>query len=120
MKTVPSKPLSGPSRIPLLEDVSITGAKGVLMNITSTSDLTMEEMTEASDRIYNEVGEDADIIWGTVVDDSLGDEMRVTVIATGIGGSAPPEEAPVKIVDETLRRQTAPGDGRGSETYGGL
>ena len=55
------------------------------MNITSTSDLTMEEMTEASDRIYNEVGDDADIIWGAVVEDSLGDEMRVTVIATGIG-----------------------------------
>jgi cell division protein FtsZ len=70
---------------PLLEDISIGGAKGVLMNITSASDLTMEEMTEASDRIYNEVGEDADIIWGTVVDDSLGDEMRVTLIATGIG-----------------------------------
>ena len=73
---------------PLLEDISISGARGVLMNITSTSDLTMEEMTEASDRIYNEVGEDADIIWGTVVDDNLGDEIRVTVIATGIGGSS--------------------------------
>ncbi|AOY59544.1 MULTISPECIES: cell division protein FtsZ [Desulfococcus] len=70
---------------PLLEDLSISGAKGVLMNITSTSDLTMEEMTEASERIYSEVGEDAEIIWGTVVDESLGDEMRVTVIATGIG-----------------------------------
>ena len=69
---------------PLLEDISIAGAKGVLMNITSNTDLTMEEMTEASDRIYNEVGEDADIIWGTAVDDSIGDEMRVTVIATGI------------------------------------
>ena len=69
---------------PLLEDISISGAKGVLMNITSNSDLTMEEMAEASERIYNEVGENADIIWGTVVDDTLGDEMRVTVIATGL------------------------------------
>jgi cell division protein FtsZ len=73
---------------PLLEDISIAGARGVLMNITSTSDLTMEEMTEASDRIYSEVGEEADIIWGTVIDDTLGDEIRVTLIATGIGGSA--------------------------------
>ena len=73
---------------PLLEDISISGAKGVLMNITSNADLTMEEMTEASDRIYNEVGEEADIIWGTAVDDNLGNEMRVTVIATGID-SAP-------------------------------
>ncbi|MBU4208681.1 MAG: hypothetical protein KKD12_03245, partial [Proteobacteria bacterium] len=70
---------------PLLEDISIAGAKGVLMNITCTSEITMEEMTEASDRIYEEVGENADIIWGAVVDESLGDEMRVTVIATGIG-----------------------------------
>ena len=77
------------------------------MNITSTSDLTMEEMTEASDRIYNEVGDEADIIWGTVVDDSLGDEMRVTVIATGIGGSGR-EEKPVKVVDETYGGKLRP------------
>jgi cell division protein FtsZ len=80
---------------PLLEDVNISGAKGVLMNITSSSDLTMEEMTEASERIYTEVGEDAEIIWGAVIDDSLGDEMRVTVIATGIGSV--PEQ---KIVEK--------------------
>ena len=70
---------------PLLEDMSISGAKGVLMNITSTRDITLEEMTEASDRIYKEVGDDAEIFWGQIFDDSLGDEMRVTVIATGIG-----------------------------------
>ena len=75
---------------PLLEDISISGAKGVLMNITSTSDLTMEEMTEASERIYSEVGEDAEIIWGAVIEDSLGDEMRVTVIATGIDSEPAP------------------------------
>lgn len=70
---------------PLLEDISIAGARGVLMNITCSTDITMEEMTEASDRIYQEVGDDAEIIWGQTFDESLGDEMRVTVIATGIG-----------------------------------
>lgn len=71
---------------PLLEDNSISGAKGVLMNITSSSGLTMEEAIEASERIYNEIGDDdVEIIWGTAMDDSLGDEMRITVIATGIG-----------------------------------
>ena len=70
---------------PLLEDISIDGARGVLMNITCSSDLTMEEMSEASERIYKEVGDDADIIWGAVIDDNLAEEMRVTVIATGIG-----------------------------------
>ncbi len=69
---------------PLLEDISIAGARGVLMNITCSSDLTLDEMTEASDRIYDEVGDDAEIIWGQAIDESLGDEMRVTVIATGI------------------------------------
>ncbi len=70
---------------PLLEDVSISGAKAVLMNITSSSDLTLDEMTEASDKIHQEVGDDAEIIWGQTFDDKLGDEMRITVIATGIG-----------------------------------
>jgi cell division protein FtsZ len=87
---------------PLLEDIAISGAKGVLMNITSNSDLTMEEMTEASERIYKEVGDDADIIWGTVVDDSLEDEMRVTVIATGIG-SGPATSSSNKVTDHPLR-----------------
>ncbi len=74
---------------PLLEDISISGAKGVLMNITSSSDLTLDEMTEASDRIYQEVGDDADIIWGQTFDETLGDEIRITVIATGIGLDEP-------------------------------
>ena len=86
---------------PLLEDINISGAKGVLMNITSNSDLTMEEMTEASERIYNEVGDDAEIIWGAVIDDSVGDEMSVTVIATGIGEKDKQPAASPKVVDPT-------------------
>jgi cell division protein FtsZ len=121
---------------PLLEDISISGAKGVLINITSNSDLTMEEMTEASERIYNEVGENADIIWGTVIDDTLGDEMRVTVIATGIDSSPQSETGPElrgKIRDITfddlndavdydeptfIRRKQAVGESSGA-TYRG-
>jgi cell division protein FtsZ len=79
---------------PLLDDVSIAGAKGVLMNITCNADLTMDEMTECSERIYNEVGEDAEIIWGAVVEEGLGDEMRVTVIATGIESDEQKESKP--------------------------
>ena len=86
---------------PLLEDISISGAKGVLMNITSSSDITMEEMTEASERIYNEVGDEADIIWGAVIDDDMGDEMRVTVIATGIGGEKEEKEPVAAVEDPT-------------------
>jgi len=70
---------------PLLEDLSISGARGVLMNITCGSDMTMGEMTEASDRIHEEAGDEAEIIWGAVMDDTIGEEFRVTVIATGLG-----------------------------------
>ena len=94
---------------PLLEDVPITGARGVLMNITASSDMEFEEVAEASEYIHKEVGEDAEIFWGTSVDDSMGDEMRVTVIATGIGKETEAEEPIV----ETLRgkiRDITPGD----------
>ncbi|WP_414736151.1 cell division protein FtsZ [Desulfosarcina ovata] len=87
---------------PLLEDINISGAKGVLMNITSNSSLTMEEMTEASERIYNEVGEDAEIIWGAVIDDSVGEEMSVTVIATGIGEDDKEKEKQREVVSRVL------------------
>jgi cell division protein FtsZ len=70
---------------PLLEGISIEGARGVLMNITCGPELTMAEMTEASDLIHSEAGDEADIIWGAVIDDNIKDELRVTVIATGIG-----------------------------------
>jgi cell division protein FtsZ len=96
---------------PLLEDIPITGAKGVLMNITSTSEMEFEEVAEASEFIHNEVGEDAEIFWGTAVDDSLGDEMRVTVIATGIG--AEQEVETQSHLKETLRgkiRDITPAD----------
>jgi len=94
---------------PLLEDVPIAGARGVLMNITATSDMEFEEVAEASEYIHNEVGEDAEIFWGTSVDDNMGDEMRVTVIATGIGKEEETEEP----LSETLRgkiRDITPGD----------
>lgn len=87
---------------PLLEDISISGSKGVLLNITSTSELTLDEMTEACDRIYEEVGDNAEIIWGHAIDESLGDEMRVTVIATGIGNETE-KVRPIKFKDNTLR-----------------
>jgi len=69
---------------PLLEDISIMGARGLLMNITGPSDITMEEIDEASNYIINEVNSEAEILWGVVLDDSVQDEVQITVIATGI------------------------------------
>ncbi len=69
---------------PLLEDISIKGAKGLLMNITGPSDMTMDEISEASNYVKEEVNKDAEIFWGVVFDDTVEDEVKVTVIATGI------------------------------------
>jgi cell division protein FtsZ len=71
---------------PLLEDISIGGAKGLLMNITGPSNMTMDEIDEASNYIKGEVSQDAEIFWGVVFDDTLEDEIQITVIATGIDG----------------------------------
>ena len=70
---------------PLLEDISIDQAKGVLINITASIKMTMDEVTEASSFIKNEVHANAEIIWGMVFDDTMDEEMRITAIATGIG-----------------------------------
>jgi cell division protein FtsZ len=68
---------------PLLEDISIQGAKGILINITAGAGLTLFEVNEASSLIQEEAHEDANIIFGAVLDESMGDDVRVTVIATG-------------------------------------
>ncbi|HYO45459.1 MAG TPA: cell division protein FtsZ [Gemmatimonadota bacterium] len=71
---------------PLLEDMSIAGASGVLINITGGPDLSLYEVSEVSSVIHDAAGEDANIIFGAVIDPDLKGEIRVTVIATGIGG----------------------------------
>jgi cell division protein FtsZ len=73
---------------PLLEDMSIRGAKGVLINITGSADLALHEVNDASTLIQEEAHEEANIIFGAVIDESMGDEIRITVIATGFGASA--------------------------------
>ena len=92
---------------PLLEDVSIAGAKGVLINIAGDSNLTLYETNEVMALIHEATGSDAEIIFGTVIDDSLADNIRVTVIATGFSldkdGEAEPsaraQEEPVQDVE---------------------
>lgn len=120
---------------PLLEDISISGARGVLMNVTCGPDLTMAEMADASDLIYKEAGQDAEIIWGAVLDESLTDELRVTVIATGIRSQEEREKPKFsgKVRDITeadlvrassldeptfIRRDKAVGEGSGAQYRG--
>jgi cell division protein FtsZ len=67
----------------LLEDISIHGARGVLINVTGNQDMTLHEVHEASSLIQEQAHEDAKIIWGLVYDDTMDNAMRITVIATG-------------------------------------
>jgi len=70
---------------PLLEDISINGATGIIINITGGSTLTIHEVNEATSLIMEAAHEDAEIIFGTVIDESLKEQVKVTVIATGLG-----------------------------------
>ena len=70
---------------PLLEDISISGARGVLINITGSSDLSLCEVSEAATMIQEVAHEEANIIFGAVIDEATKDEIRITVIATGFG-----------------------------------
>lgn len=92
---------------PLLEDISIVGAKGVLINITGGNDLALTEVNEAASVVTEAAGPDANIIFGAVIDENLKDEIRVTVIATGFGNKyGKKEEIDEKAGDLFSRKLT--------------
>ena len=76
---------------PLLQNASIKGAKGLLVNVSGPKNMKMKELDEASNIIYQESGEDANVILGCVIDDNLNDEIKITVIATGLNNNEQPE-----------------------------
>ena len=101
-------------RCPLLEDINLKGARGILVNITATSDLGMHEVRVAGDSIGEVASKDALVVMGTALDESVGDEVRVTVVATGLGHSEheqpaakqPATKQPVRLVST----EPAPGN----------
>jgi cell division protein FtsZ len=80
-------------RSPLLDDVSIAGARGLLINVTGSPMMTLTEVCDAANTIYESSGADANVIFGMAIDESLSDEIRVTVIATGLGQREAADEA---------------------------
>ncbi len=90
---------------PLLEDVSIDGATGIIINITGNSSLTMHETNEAVTLIMEAADEEAEIIFGTVIDDDMDEEIKVTVVATGLGGM---ERVTTHTVRNQVQREAAP------------
>jgi cell division protein FtsZ len=87
---------------PLLDDISVEGATGVLINIVGGADMKMKEIQEAASYIQEQAHEDANIIFGASIDESMGEALKVTVIATGFDSSA--DAIAVDVVHETGRR----------------
>jgi len=97
---------------PLLEDINLSGARGILVNITAGTNLTMKEFEEVGGTVSDLASEDATVVMGTVIDPDMGDELRVTVVATGLGKhprSSAFHEKPIRLVaNGTIGRNSHP------------
>lgn len=92
---------------PLLEEITIDGATGIIVNITGNSSLTTFETNEAVTLIMEAADEEAEVIFGTVIDDNMSDEVKVTVIATGLGGNINRVSNNASTIFETIRPTTS-------------
>ncbi len=111
---------------PLLEDINLAGANGILVNVTAGTDLSIGEFQEVGNTVKEFASDDATVVIGTVIDPEMTDRIRVTVVATGLGKSAANAESPMRIVRRpaahaepnyhgldkpTVQRKRAVGDG---------
>ena len=85
---------------PLLEDISIEGATGILINVTASSNFTIDELNEACNHIKSKANPNVELIFGLVVNEVLGDKVKITVIATGIDGNSRPHLSTVSVEEE--------------------
>ena len=90
-------------RSPLLEDVNLQGARGILVNITAGESLSLGEFSEVGDTVEEFASENATVVVGTVIDPSLGEDLRVTVVATGLGAVGEAAQ-PVRPVQSVTKR----------------
>ncbi|HAI96955.1 MAG: cell division protein FtsZ [Cycloclasticus sp.] len=93
---------------PLLEDINVQGARGILVNITAGLDMSIGEFEEVGQAVRDFASDDANVVVGTVIDPDLSDEMRVTVVATGLGRKAAAVEEPTPIVQVRKEPVQAP------------
>ncbi|MDP2431572.1 MAG: cell division protein FtsZ [Pseudomonadota bacterium] len=98
---------------PLLENVDLKGARGVLVNITSNDSLTLDEYYEVMNTIQGFAAEEATVIVGTALDDTMGDGLRVTMVATGLGNPVKVNRKPeIRIVEPVMMQATGTSDAR--------
>lgn len=96
---------------PLLEDVNLSGARGILVNITAGLDMSIGEFEEVGDVIKTFISDDATVVVGTVIDPDMSDEMRVTVIVTGLGESRSRQNSQPAVAKSRLMESSMRGDG---------
>jgi len=99
---------------PLLEDIHLSGARGVLVNITASHTMKLKEVHEVMNTIRSFTAEDATVIYGSVIDEAIGDALRVTIVATGLGGQAA-QRNPVPMMQVVPR--TGTDDATGGVNY---
>ena len=103
---------------PLLEDIHLSGARGVLVNITASHSMKLKEVHEVMNTIRSFTAEDATVIYGSVIDESIGDALRVTIVATGLGGAAAQRQPQMTVVARTgTDDAVAPQQGPGAVNY---
>jgi len=93
---------------PLLEDIHLSGARGVLVNITASHTMKLKEVHEVMNTIRSFTAEDATVIYGSVIDEQMGDALRVTIVATGLGGAAAARQPVMQVVTRTGTDDAAP------------
>lgn len=104
---------------PLLEGVDLSGARGVLVNITASRSLKLKEVHEVMNTIRGFAAEDATVIFGTVLEDNMSDNLRVTIVATGLGGVVHRKQPqPLQVV--SARTGTDDAVARSDIDYGAL
>src|SRR5438270_39382 len=86
---------------PLLEDIHLSGARGVLVNITASHSMKLKEVHEVMNTIRSFTAEDATVIYGSVIDEAIGDALRVTIVATGLGGASAARQPVMQVVART-------------------
>ncbi|MGD8340027.1 MAG: cell division protein FtsZ [Gammaproteobacteria bacterium] len=91
---------------PLLEDINLAGANGILVNVTAGMDLAIGEFQEVGDTVKQFASEEATVVVGTVIDPEMSQELRVTVVATGLGQAAQQPETPIQIVTPPRKAET--------------
>ena len=91
---------------PLLEDINLQGARGILVNITAGPDLSLGEFSDVGDTVEAFASDNATVVVGTVIDPEMGDKLRVTVVATGLGQPVERKQ-PTKVIDNTPVAETA-------------